>query len=121
MVRHVLVVDDHPAVLDALRIVLEDAGYCVATASDGPQALETVSRCAPDVIITDLQMPEMPGWELCHHLRALGSTTPNIFMSASASVAALAAANGADGWLAKPFEIDELLGLLVAVARPAAA
>ena len=121
MVRHVLVVDDHPAVLAALRIVLEDAGYCVVTANDGWQALEAVNRHVPDVVVTDLQMPEMPGWELCRHLRALGITTPIIFMSAGPDVAALAATSGADGWLAKPFEIDDLLALLLEVARPAAA
>jgi two-component system response regulator MprA len=105
----VLVVDDEPGIVEFLRFALEDNGYRVATANDGGQALETVEREEPDVVITDLMMPRVDGWELCRQLRARRSTrrVPIIGMSAvDASGAAL------DSFLRKPFELDDLLSEL---------
>jgi two-component system response regulator MprA len=116
MTRHILVVDDHRGVRDALRFVLEDAGYRVTTAADGHQALERIAAERPDVVLSDLQMPVLSGAELHARLLALDPTLPVVFMSEDPAVAGLAAAHGADGYLVKPFEPDALIALLARLA-----
>ena len=112
MTRHILVVDDHRAVRDVLRLVLEDAGYRVTTAADARQALEQVTAVPPDVVITDLQMPVMSGTELRRHLLARTPALPVVLMSEDPATATLAAEHGASGYLVKPFEPDALLAIL---------
>ena len=108
----VLVVEDHPAVRDALRMILEEAGYHVTLAADGQVALDQIASSPPDLVLTDLHMPAMPGWELPSRIVALHRTVPVIFMSTAVDLPALAAAHGADAYLAKPFTIDDLLALV---------
>ena len=112
MTPHILVVDDHRAVRNVLRFLLEDAGYRVTTAADGRQALEHVTALRPDVVLTDLQMPVMSGTELRTHLRARTPALPVVLMSEDPAIATVAAEYHADGYLAKPFEPDALLAIL---------
>jgi two-component system, OmpR family, response regulator MprA len=121
MTLRVLIVDDHPAVRDALRMVLELAGHEVDTAGDGRQALERIAAWRPDVILIDMQMPAMPGWELQDQLREQGLDVPAIFMSFDAGLDHLAAAHAAAGYLAMPFEAAELLTTIDRFVRRAAA
>jgi CheY-like chemotaxis protein len=90
MTLRVLIVDDHHAVRDALRMVVELAGHEVDTAADGRQALERIARRRPDVVLIDMQMPAMPGWELQDQLREQGLDVPAIFMSFDAGLGRLA-------------------------------
>src|SRR3712207_6220378 len=108
MPRHILVVDDHSGVRDALRVVLEDAGYRVTTATDGRQALEYIAAERPVVVLTDVQMPVLSGTELRAHLLARVPSLPVVFMSEDPAVAGLAAVHRADGYLTKPFEPETL-------------
>jgi CheY-like chemotaxis protein len=116
----VLVVDDDAAIRTAVTMLLEDEGYQVLTAANGREALAHVVDGAerPDVILLDLQMPIMSGWDVLAHLRAAHVEIPVVFMTAGYRARAEAARHGADGFLAKPFAIDDVLAL---VARLTAA
>jgi two-component system, OmpR family, response regulator MprA len=121
MTLRVLIVADHPAVRDALRMVLDLAGYEVDTAGDGGEALERIALRRPDVVLIDMQMPAMPGWAVHDQLRGQGLDVPAIFMSFDAGLGRLAAAHAAAGYLAMPFDATELLATLDRCARRPAA
>jgi CheY-like chemotaxis protein len=115
-VCHILVVDDHHNLRQALELVLEGEGYRVTTAANGHQALEVVAADPPDVLLTDLRMPGLSGTELCDYLLAQGSTVPVIFMSQDPAGAALTTAHRADAYLVKPFAPASLLAALARLA-----
>lgn len=116
--KKVLVVDDESQITRVLRHSLTAHRYDVRTAADGVSALDTFRDWHPDLIITDLQMPEMDGIELCREVRKV-STLPIIVLSVKGEertkVAALDA--GADDYVMKPFGIDELLARVRAALR----
>lgn len=116
--RKILVVDDEPQITRVLRRSLTAHQYSVRTAADGLSALDTFHDWHPDVIITDLQMPEMDGIELCRAIRKI-SATPIIVLSVKGEektkIEALDA--GADDYITKPFSIDELLARVRATVR----
>ena len=117
----VLVIDDEPPILHALRINLAAREYEVSTAADGSTGLAAMARDRPDVLILDLGLPDMDGTEVIRGVRGWTST-PIIVLSAwgqeSQKVAALDA--GADDYVTKPFGMDELLARLRAAVRRAA-
>ena len=121
MAVHVLVVEDHPALRDALRIMLEDDGYHVSTAANGREALVAITLRRPDLIITDIEMPVMDGLQLCTSLAAAGERAPVVLMSGNADAFALASAHGASATLIKPFAVDALLLLVARLTYRAAA
>ncbi|PKW19616.1 response regulator [Saccharopolyspora spinosa] len=114
----VLVVDDEPQLLRALRINLTARGYEVLTAADGSSALRVAIDGKPDVVVLDLGLPDMDGSEVIAGLRGW-TTVPIIVLSARADsadkVQALDA--GADDYVTKPFGMDELLARLRAAVR----
>ena len=114
----VLVVDDEPQILRALRINLRARGYDVDTATDGASALEQAAGHPPDVVILDLGLPDMDGVEVIGGLRGW-TTTPILVLSGRSDstdkVQALDA--GADDYLTKPFSVDELFARLRALGR----
>lgn len=116
--KKVLVVDDESQITRVLRHSLTAHRYDVRTAADGVSALDTFRDWHPDLIITDLQMPEMDGIELCRAIRK-SSKLPIIVLSVKGEertkVAALDA--GADDYVLKPFGIDELLARVRAALR----
>ena len=107
--RKVLVVDDEPQITRVLRTSLGAQGYLVRTAGDGDEALEVMRSWPPDLIITDLSMPNMGGIELCRRIRTR-SAVPIIVLSVRGEekpkVEALDA--GADDYVTKPFNMNEL-------------
>ncbi len=105
----VLVVDDDPAIRRAVGMMLEDEGYDVATAANGREALDQITRSLPSVVLLDLQMPEMDGWQLQRRLRELNLDVPVVFMTAGYRARAEAERHQAAGFLAKPFDMDDLL------------
>ena len=114
----VLVVDDEPQILRALRINLTARSYEVVTAVDGRQALAAAARALPDIVVLDLGLPDIDGVDVIRGLRGW-TTVPIIILSgrsqSAAKVDALDA--GADDYVTKPFNIDELLARLRAVSR----
>jgi two-component system KDP operon response regulator KdpE len=117
----VLVVDDERQILRALRIILRDAGYEVATASNAHEALEALALRPPDAAIVDLILPDGNGMDICRSIREW-SAMPVIVLSAVGDerekIRALEA--GADDYVTKPFGPGELIARLGAVLRRAA-
>jgi two-component system KDP operon response regulator KdpE len=120
--QRILVVDDEPQIARVLRTGLKSHGYDVRVAADGVSALETFEDWRPDLVVTDLAMPNLDGLELCRRLRAI-SQLPIIVLSVRGEernkVEALDA--GADDYVTKPFGMDELLARVRAHLRRAAA
>ena len=116
----ILVVDDEPQLARVLRTGLKTHGYDVRVAADGLSALETFGDWRPDLVVTDLAMPNLNGLELCRRLREL-SKLPIIVLSVrgeeKTKVEALDA--GADDYVTKPFGMDELLARVRAQLRRA--
>jgi two-component system, OmpR family, KDP operon response regulator KdpE len=119
-VTRILVVDDDPQILRALRINLRAREYDVDVASDGAGALKAAAAHAPDLVVLDLGLPDLDGTEVIRGLRGWTSV-PIIVLSGRAEgtdkVAALDA--GADDYVTKPFGVDELLARIRAVTRRA--
>lgn len=120
MSKRILIVDDEPQITRVLRRSLTTHGYDVHVASDGEAALQTFGDWSPDLVVTDLSMPNMNGLELCKALRAI-SPVPIIVLSVRGEertkVEALDA--GADDYITKPFGMDELLARIRATLRRA--
>jgi len=120
--QRILVVDDEPQITRVLRRSLISQGYDVHIASDGESALQTFGDWPPDLVVTDLAMPNMNGLELCRKLRAI-SKVPIIVLSVrgeeKTKVEALDC--GADDYVIKPFGMDELLARIRATLRRAPA
>jgi len=115
---NILVVDDEAQISRVLKTTLSAQGYGVRTAADGEQALNEMSNWTPDLVITDLRMPNMDGLQLCRRIRAQ-SRIPIIVLSVkgeeSLKVEALDA--GADDYVTKPFSVNELLARVRAALR----
>ncbi len=116
----ILVVDDEPQLTRVLRTGLSSRGYDVRAAADGLAGFETFSDWHPDLVITDLAMPNVDGLELCRRLRAV-SQVPIIILSAKGEekIKVQALDLGADDFVTKPFGIDELLARIRASLRRA--
>lgn len=110
----VLVIDDEKSILDVIRILLGNAGYMVFTASSGRVGIEQIENVKPDIVITDIRMPDMSGMELLSVARAKDAELPVILMTAQASLqSAMQAVNeGAFHYIQKPFRNDELLTIV---------
>jgi two-component system KDP operon response regulator KdpE len=121
-VTKVLVVDDEPQIVRALRINLSARGYEVSTAANGQEALQVAAATRPDVVVLDLGLPDIDGATVIEGLRGWTSV-PIIVLSARTDsgdkVSALDA--GADDYVTKPFGMDELLARLRAAVRRASA
>jgi two-component system KDP operon response regulator KdpE len=104
----ILVVDDHPKVLRFIEINLKLHGYEVITTVSGEEALEKVRTTNPDVMLLDIIMPGLDGFEVLRQLRCF-SQMPVITFSASASNYSEALQLGANDFLTKPFEPDEMV------------
>jgi two-component system KDP operon response regulator KdpE len=118
---HILVIDDEPQILRALRTILLEKKFRVTTASRGEEGLTLAAANAPDLIVLDLGLPDLSGLEVCERLRTW-TQTPIIVLSVRDTeqdkVAALD--RGADDYLTKPFGIEELLARIRVALRHAA-
>jgi DNA-binding response OmpR family regulator len=114
MNRKILIIDDDEAILDALSLLLTDSGYEVITVQKGSIAFQQVNAHMPDVILLDVLMSGSDGRELCQQLKQKSHTKhiPLIMISAHPSAQREVLACGADDFLAKPFEFEDLLAKL---------
>jgi CheY-like chemotaxis protein len=117
----VLVVEDDADLVSLMELVLSDAGYRVRTALEGGAALARVAEELPGLILLDMRMPGMNGWEFARAFRArYGRACPIVVVTAAENARARAQEVEADGWLAKPFEIDDVLRIVATHAAAAA-
>jgi DNA-binding response OmpR family regulator len=118
-VSRVLVVEDDPAILRGLADNLALESYEVLTATDGEAANRLVGESRPDLIVLDLMLPKLSGYELCRKLRAEGVTTPILMLTARGEEAdrVLGLDLGADDYVTKPFSVRELMARVRALLR----
>ncbi len=123
MERRILLVEDEPGLVIALRDRLRSEGHAVDSALDGQTGLEMASGAVYDLIVLDLMLPRKSGMDVCRELRQRGVATPILMLTARGQtvdkVAGLKA--GADDYLTKPFEMAELLARVEAMLRRAPA
>jgi two-component system, chemotaxis family, chemotaxis protein CheY len=105
----ILVVDDDQTILNTVAEILHLEGYPVTTASNGAEALRVVERASPSLVLLDMRMPILDGWGFARQLRARGLQTPILVMTAAQDAGLWAREIGAEGYLAKPFDLVELL------------
>jgi CheY-like chemotaxis protein len=108
--RTVLIVDDDEDLRTMVAFVCETAGYCVRLAADGIEALDQLDADLPDVILLDMRMPRMDGWDFGRRLRTLhGHRIPVVVMTAAEHAEKRAKEIDADDFVSKPFDVDNLL------------
>ena len=118
MAISVLVVEDDKNIADLLQLYLEKEGYAVTVAGDGGLGLEKFRAIDPDLVLLDVMMPVMDGWQLCRTIRA-ESKTPVIMLTAKSETddKVMGLKAGADDYITKPFEMKEVLARIEAVLR----
>ena len=118
MPEKILVIDDDPLLLTLIRQSLEKDNYSIKTAPNGIEGLQQMEKMNPDLIILDIMMPGISGWELCDRIRRK-STVPIIMLTARGSQSDIVRGlqSGADDYLVKPFHQAELLARVSAVLR----
>jgi DNA-binding response OmpR family regulator len=104
----ILVVDDDIDLREFLRVMLTTMGFEVISAANGQEALDVLDGHDPDLILLDMKMPVMNGWEFCRALESRHAHPPIVVLTAAPDPAARAAEVHADGWLGKPFEYEDL-------------
>ena len=119
MPRRLLVVDDDPGLLLAVSDTLRAEGYSVKTARRGADALTTIAQSLPDLIISDIRMPGMDGYQLVRNLRSNPRTRliPVVFLTAKDETVDRIAGfrTGVDAYITKPFETEELVAIIAAI------
>ena len=117
----VLVVDDEDNVAFLIASALRVAGYETLVAATGTQAVEEVGRFAPHVIVLDVMLPDIDGFEVLRRIRAFGATTPVLFVTAKQATAdrVRGLTSGGDDYIVKPFELEELVARVQVALRRA--
>jgi two-component system, OmpR family, alkaline phosphatase synthesis response regulator PhoP len=116
----VLIADDEPGIRDLVRLYLEKEGYRVSAVADGAAALAQVRRDPPDLLILDLMMPEMDGWEVCRRVRAESSVPILMLTARDQDIDKIVGLEmGADDYLTKPFNPREMVARVRAILRRA--
>ena len=111
---NVLVIDDESSILESLRILLRNEGFTPHVAHGGKQGLEQIANLSPDIVLTDVRMPNVDGIEVLSAVRKQDPATPVILMTAQATLqSAVQAVNeGAFYYIQKPFRNDDLVAIL---------
>ena len=114
----VLIVDDDKNICDLLRVYLEKEGYSTIIANEGNEAMVKFNSLNPDIILLDIMLPGMDGWQICKEIRK-ASDTPIIMLTAKSEIfdKVLGLELGADDYIVKPFDTKEVLARIKAVAR----
>ena len=118
MATTVLIVEDDRNIAELLQMYLEKEGYAVTIANDGGQGLAKFRAIKPDMVLLDVMMPVMDGWEVCKAIRA-EAQTPIIMLTAKSETSdkVQGLRSGADDYITKPFEMREVLARVEAVLR----
>lgn len=119
MPKKILIIEDDPGILLSLKDEFESEGYTVSTAEDGEKGLEIAKQQRPDLIILDIMLPVLDGYEVCKRLRMEGDTTPIIMLTVKDKEIdrVLGLELGADDYVTKPFSLREIRARVKAVLR----
>lgn len=119
MSKKILIVEDEPGILLSLKDELESGGYIVFEADDGGKGLALIKEKKPDLIILDIMLPVLDGYEICKRLRMEGDTTPIIMLTVKDKEIdkVLGLELGADDYVTKPFSLREVLARVKAIFR----
>ena len=119
MPKKILIIEDDPGILLSLKDEFESEGYTVYSAEDGEKGLEIAKQQKPDLIILDIMLPVLDGYEVCKRLRMEGDTTPIIMLTVKDKEIdrVLGLELGADDYVTKPFSLRELMARVKAVLR----
>src|SRR5687767_11697391 len=117
----ILVIDDDPAILDTVTEILEDEGYVVEQAMNGAEGLKALERIDPSLVVLDMRMPVLDGWGFMRSLHERGIRLKILVMTAAQDARRWAQEIGADGYLAKPFDLIDLIDAVERLRRPNAA
>lgn len=114
----VLIVDDDKNICDLLRVYLEKEGYSTIISNEGNEAMVKFNSLNPDIVLLDIMLPGMNGWQICKEIRK-ASDTPIIMLTAKSEIfdKVLGLELGADDYIVKPFDTKEVLARIKAVAR----
>lgn len=114
----VLIVDDDKNICDLLRVYLEKEGYSTIISNEGNEAMVKFNSLNPDIVLLDIMLPGMDGWQICKEIRK-ASDTPIIMLTARSEIfdKVLGLELGADDYIVKPFDTKEVLARIKAVAR----
>ena len=114
----ILVVDDELNICELLKLYLENEGYTVFTANDGQAAVTAFQQKAPDLVLLDIMLPKMDGWQVCREIRKT-SSAPIIMLTAKGETfdKVLGLELGADDYVVKPFDAKEVVARVKAVLR----
>lgn len=116
--KTILVVDDAPNIVELLRLYLEGAGYATVVATDGPSAVELHRKHRPDLVILDLMLPGMDGFEVCRAIRRQADTPVLMLTARTDDVDAIVGLElGADDYVTKPFNPRALVARVNAILR----
>ena len=117
--RHLLVVDDEDNLRSMLAAALQHHGFAVTTAANGREALDLIPSSKPDLVLLDVMMPDLDGFEVCRRLRFDGDRTPLLFLTARDATEdkVRGLTLGGDDYVQKPFSLDELVARAEAVLR----
>src|SRR5262252_8787516 len=120
-IPQVLVVDDEPNIRELVQVALKFHGCAVSTAASGADALRQAESARPDLIVLDVVLPDIDGFEVCRRLRAGGNEVPVIFLTArdTSSDTVTGLALGGDDYVTKPFSVEALVARVRAVLRRA--
>ena len=118
-IPQVLVVDDEPNIRELVQVALKFHGCSVTTAATGRDALRQAEAARPDLIVLDVMLPDMDGFEVCRRLRTAGNEVPVIFLTArdTSSDTVTGLAIGGDDYVTKPFSVEALVARVRAVLR----
>lgn len=108
----VLIVDDDPDIRAVMHLALAAEGYAVSEAADGGEALQYLDERWPSVVLLDLNLPRLTGWDVHARMRAEKVGVPVVYMTAGTDACVQAARHQADGCLPKPFALDDLLRIV---------
>ena len=118
MANKILVVDDDLNICELLKLYLENEGYTVFTANDGQEAVNTFQAKSPDLVLLDIMLPKMDGWQVCREIRKTSSAPIIMLTAKSAEIDKVVGLEiGADDYVTKPYSFRELLARIRAVMR----
>ena len=109
MTSRILIIDDDPSILATVQDILLSEGYDVMIATGGAAGISLARSWSPTLVLLDMRMPGVDGWAVAHALRSFAAGVPIVVMTAAENAARWADEIAADGYLAKPFHLDDLL------------